>query len=546
MVRFRRRLVGWVLVFTMAASPTWVYAQPGAAAPPPGEPDLGYVTPESLVSLVAHPRRVLTSEQMEMLPVEVISAAGKKELGIDPLEIEQVMAVVEPPQEGPPGYGVVIRLAGPFDLGSLKLPPDLPLLDAQLEGRPYRQAPSPMLPSFYMPDDRTLMVGSDPMLRKMLANHKSPVDGPLSRLMAKTATASDLTAIVVVEPVRPMLIDELSQAPLPPPLEGVKRLPELIDAAKIDLTVTGRAGVSLVLLSPDDSSAEELETLLNQFLDMGQQMAMAQVAQQMQSDDPVEQASAQYAERMSRRMIEMFRPQRTGRMLRIAHETGGASQMATVGILVALLLPAVQAAREAARRSQSSNNLKQLALAMHNYADANGNFPPRATFDAEGKPLLSWRVQLLPYLDQQALYQQFHLDEPWDSDHNKQFIEQVPDVFRNPSSPTPPGMADYLVPTGKGSIFEGKEGTPFSKITDGTSNTLLILETIPGSAVIWTKPDDFDFDPSDPLAGLGTAHPGGFNAAMADGAVRFLAATVDPQVFLRLLMMADGEVVGQF
>ena len=87
---------------------------------------------------------------------------------------------------------------------------------------------------------------------------------------------------------------------------------------------------------------------------------------------------------------------------------------------------------DAARRAQSMNNLKQFALAMHNYHDTNGKFPAASSFDKDGKPLLSWRVHVLPYLEQAELYKQFHLDEPWDSEHNKKLIEKMPNVLASP------------------------------------------------------------------------------------------------------------------
>ena len=126
------------------------------------------------------------------------------------------------------------------------------------------------------------------------------------------------------------------------------------------------------------------------------------------------------------------------------------------------------------------------------------------------------------------------------------FIEQMPPVYRNPSSIAPAGKCDYAVPVGPGSIFAGQEGTPIAKIRDGTSNTLLVLEVNPDAAVIWTRPDDFEFDTVDPLVGLGKAHPAGFNAAMADGSVRFISIEIDPEVFLNLLNMADGQAVRPF
>ncbi|MBM4090163.1 MAG: DUF1559 domain-containing protein, partial [Planctomycetes bacterium] len=369
---------------------------------------------------------------MEMLPVEVLSAAGKKELGVDPLDVEQVIAVVEPPEAGPPDYGIVVRLAKPYQLDALVLPPDMPLADAQLEGRPYRQPQFPMVPGFYMPDDRTLIIATDAMLKKMLANRKNPVAGPLSQLMAKTDSSSDAMVVTVLEPIRPMLSAQLDFVPVPPPFEGAKRLPALIDAAKLDLSVVGSAKFSLVLLTSSEANAKTLEDTINQLMDAGQQMAVTQMAAQMSGDDPVEQAGMQYAQRITKRMFEMFRPQRTANRVKISQEGEAGAQTATIGILVALLLPAVQSAREAARRTSSSNNLKQIALAMHNYHDVYKKFPPRASLDANGKPLLSWRVHILPFVEEVALYEQFKLDEPWDSPHNSQLIDKMPRVYQNP------------------------------------------------------------------------------------------------------------------
>jgi hypothetical protein len=242
-------------------------------------------------------------------------------------------------------------------------------------------------------------------------------------------------------------------------------------------------------------------------------------------------------------MVEMFQPVRQGRTLTVSQEGAITNQMAMNGVLVSLLLPAVQAAREAARRAQSLNNLKQIALAMHLHQDRNKTFPPRASFDDDGNPLLSWRVHLLPYLNQEALYHQFHLDEPWDSEHNRQLIDRMPDIYRNPTAGPSSSRTSYLLPTGPGSIFEGTEGTSITKIRDGTSNTILVLEVNEEASVIWTKPEDYVYSPDMPLAGLGRAHATGFCAAMADGSVRFFAASVDPDLFLLLLKMADGNQI---
>ena len=149
--------------------------------------------------------------------------------------------------------------------------------------------------------------------------------------------------------------------------------------------------------------------------------------------------------------------------------TGGiGSSLMAVAILIALLLPAVQAAREAARRAQCVNNLKQIGLAMHNYLSAENFFPPAAITDAKGRPLLSWRVAILPYIEQGSLYSQFHLDEPWDSDHNLALVSRMPRTYACPSNPQlGTGKTSYQVVVGKKTIF-GADNRPtrISDITD--------------------------------------------------------------------------------
>lgn len=226
----------------------------------------------------------------------------------------------------------------------------------------------------------------------------------------------------------------------------------------------------------------------------------------------------------------------------------GPAAVAVVAVGAALLLPAVQQAREAARRAQGKNNLKQIGLAMHNYHDTYRTFPPAATSDKNGKKLLSWRVHVLPFVDQVTLYQKFHLDEPWDSEHNKQFIKQIPPVFVSPNHDdlAKEGKTVYLVPTGEGAAFEGKEGKGIREFTDGTSNTILAVEAHHDAAVIWTKPDDLVLDFKNPLKGLKSARVGGFHALLADGSVRFISDAINANVLKNLFTRGGGEVINEF
>ena len=212
----------------------------------------------------------------------------------------------------------------------------------------------------------------------------------------------------------------------------------------------------------------------------------------------------------------------------------------SVFVAPALLLPAVQAAREAARRAQCVNNLKQIGLAMHQYHSTYNSFPPASAFDKDGKPLLSWRVLLLPYLGEANLYGQFHLDEAWDSPHNMALSEKMPIMFNCPSSMTAPGMSPYEVVVDPQSMFTGEpDGVSLLTVSDGTSNTILVVEAT--SPTAWTKPGGLLLDTIDPQLGMGSKHPGGFNVLMADGSVRFFRSAVVSMQLLKALATRSGN-----
>jgi hypothetical protein len=216
---------------------------------------------------------------------------------------------------------------------------------------------------------------------------------------------------------------------------------------------------------------------------------------------------------------------------------------------VALLLPAVQGAREAARRQQAANQIKQQLLALHNFHDTHGALPPAYTKGQGGKPLLSWRVAILPFLEQKRLYDQFHHDEAWDSEHNKRLIEHMPSVFRSPNSKAKPGMTNFLGIGGPHGVLStpggenAKTGVRFQEVTDGTSNTIAIVEASDDLATVWTKPEQFIPDGTDPLKGLLGMRPNGFQAGFADGSVRFIAKNIDPNVLKFLFSRDDGNAV---
>ena len=222
------------------------------------------------------------------------------------------------------------------------------------------------------------------------------------------------------------------------------------------------------------------------------------------------------------------------------------SDTMNAGTAVALLLPAVQAAREAARRAQCVNNLKRIGLAMHRYHDDNHAFPAARSAGQDGKPPVSWRVALLPYLDEKTLYNQYHLDEPWDGPNNRKLLDRMPTVYRDPSQANVrPSVPSYFALTGAGTLFPDRPtGLSLADVHDGSSTTLMLIEA--KRDIPWTRPDDVAVDPDQPLPTLGGNHPGGFNALLADGSVRFLKPTLGEVTLRALVTPAGGEVVPAF
>jgi hypothetical protein len=224
-----------------------------------------------------------------------------------------------------------------------------------------------------------------------------------------------------------------------------------------------------------------------------------------------------------------------------------------IGVVIGMTLPAVQQVREAARRAQSMNNIQQMTLSMHNYESRHASFPPAK--DGEGQQL-SWRVHILPYLEQQGLYDQFHLDEPWDSPHNLTLVDKMPEIFKNPNLDLPTGQTTYLVPTTPISakpnlphamFTQGQQGPKFSQITDGASNTILIVEADPGAAVVWTDPDgDLMYDPNDPMRSLGSLRPGVIVVGNADGSCHCISNRMSPEELNAMMTRDGGETVDPF
>jgi hypothetical protein len=378
-------------------------------------------------------------------------------------------------------------------------------------------------------------------------------------LVKAFALAGDTTAQLIVAPT-----DDTRRVIR----EMLPRLPEEIGGgsgavvadgirwAVLSVSAPPKLSLNLTVQSKDENTAAALRGMA---LGAIQRLREAARHQEAQLDERQREGVAA--------AVRLVTPRVKGDQLVISHVQDDAD----VRTLLAALVPAVQAARTAAGRAQSTNNLKQLAIAMHMFHDNYAHLPPQAIRSKDGKPLLSWRVAILPYVGQQPLYNEFHLDEPWDSEHNKKLIEKMPAMLASPhlgDALQAKGMTSYLVPLSKAPpalsvvaaddpkkpiangknemVFDLPQGATFARMTDGSSNTIMILEVHPKSAVVWTKPEDLIVDATDPLQALVSQPNDGFSAAFCDGSVHFIATTIDPKTLLNLLQMNDGNVVGEF
>jgi hypothetical protein len=176
---------------------------------------------------------------------------------------------------------------------------------------------------------------------------------------------------------------------------------------------------------------------------------------------------------------------------------------------------------------------------MNAYHAAHGHYPPAAVVGPDGKTVHSWRVELLPYLGEQELFESYKLDEPWDGEHNQRLVEKVPQIYST-CEPSKKGEADYYVVTGKGTLFDG-DAPQRESITDAPSETILVLQSRRGMP--WTKPADIESpaegDAVRPVRGGGD----GFYAAFADGTVKLVPKTADRATLRALFTKAGGEAV---
>ena len=381
---------------------------------------------------------------------------------------------------------------------------------------------------------------------KLFVDQRSAGPGPMSELLK----SADLSRHITVGGNLAMIPQrELRDVP-PPflPLMAAK-------TALLSLDLSENTKFDLTLNYADEAAARKAMTATQDLTTMGRDFIKKSKPEMLKTaigdgtpstlDKLPEAAMAVVAlGAMERADMFLANPpvKQDGRALKMSMAVPLTSYATMAPIAVGLMLPAVQKVREAAARAQSQNNLKQIGIAIHTYHDTIGHLPPPIVFDKAGKPLYSGFVELLPFIEQQNMYNRIKRDEPWNSEDNKKVSKFKVRTFASRDAPEPEKMLrHYRFIYGNGAMFDEKGKVTLNMVNDGLSNTIMAVETEEG--VDWMKPDEILYDPKKPLPKFGFPGRGGFNVLMGDGSVRFIPATT-PEATIRAMITRDGgEVV---
>ena len=362
--------------------------------------------------------------------------------------------------------------------------------------------------------------------------------------ITKNSGTSELAAQALAAGANATASFQLSFAPLQGllpfamgPLQGQipdsENLPKQLKSLSLFVALNDGADVNLLLDTTDPSAVKNIKAAFDQhYKGLEGQVQMASQSLPPGTNEEIKTS----AQALAQEVYDSVKSEAKGNQYRLSLR---------VPPKATEVIAKVTAEQEKLMRGK--NNLKQIGIAAHNFHEQFNNFP----FPAGNLGLveanhdkLSWRVHLLPFLDQ-PLYHQFKLNEPWDSPHNKALIDKMPDVFRV-SEGTKPGHTQFVAPQGMGFFVNGEAtAKTFRDLTDGTSNTIMVLTVAPDKAEPWTKPGGFELDPAKAAEILG-GHPAGFLALFADGSVHTLPGSIEPDTLKALLTIAGGEPVSPY
>ena len=516
--------------------------------------DLSHAPAETIIALAGHPSAILYRQEYKPV-VDLLKPAGNAMMGslniaADEIEGFQVLVLnagkAVPPFSTPPI--VVIHTTKPQDwnavAGKFVGNPEI----AEFEGQKYTRTKSaPVGAVFCTINDRTIVIGPEPDLKLyLLASKGGPITHKWDKAWSKVVKGQ-LAAAVDPAPFADLIPrNAVPGSPLGALVGQFQMFSPLIEKATgyakgIDLE-KGMA-VDLVVTTPDAASAKSVEETLSALLTLGKNAAKGLRQQPAANQGPGEGP-------LSALMLDLGVPLLNSTRVLHPEETVVEIQMNTdkdIASTVKILAPSIMAARVTARQVADMNNMKQIALAMHNFESTYGHLPPAVLTDKPGKVPYSWRVAILPFIEQQALYDQYDFSEPWDGPKNKKLLDKIPLIYQHPLEQGKSFNTSYYVPTGDVTIFPpGDPGMGIGKVSDGLSNTIMTIEA--KLNVPWTKPEDFPVNidlknPNQPAPAIPTYTLNLIRVGLGDGSVRTLPTTIHSQMLRAMFTRAAGEII---
>ncbi len=380
------------------------------------------------------------------------------------------------------------------------------------------------------PNPRMMLIGSETTLKAMLS--KRAKSGDTKARFEELYPANDVAAVADLEPLQEFLPKLTGEIPMAGVLQSLRHV-----TLSTDVVGTGKSLQHVRAVMSNKQSAQQLTAMATGMYQMQKAQMLAEASRE---NSPI---TPEMAEILGTIMDStVIKAEGTSVLMDMPKPADPDQFMKQLTPAFAELLKGVRAGRAAANRSRKLNALKQMGLAFHNYHDVYNGFPSfnAGRSDQGANTGLSWRVHLLPYFEEAALYQEFHLDEPWDSEHNKTLIERMPKLFAC-EGVDKPGHTAFHVFTGEDTPFGGEEPRGIQDILDGTSNTIMVVQAGPDTADVWTKPSGLEFNPMDPKKVLGNIGEE-FMVLLCDGSTRFLSSKIADETLSQLIQHADGNV----
>ena len=511
--------------------------------------DLSFVTNDAQMLLAVRPSAFLAREELRGALTQAVESGPPLVRLLSVKDLKQLTLV------GPAGVEaddwndqaiVILQFGQPVNVSELAAAGKWKLTELSATSAP-PDAPGEM--AYGKPDDKTVILGKAPQLARYMASRRKGKPQIAAGEGWEQVAAGALVAAIDMQAIR----DEIAKkgpprGKMPPELGAVAPLWQDTEYVAAGIILEGKdVHLRGVATCHDEALAENVAETAKAALTLARN-AMRNSREREKNLPGFVTVMFDTAEKL----LKSVKVEQTQSLVVAQTSTTIPDVKSAAG---ASLFGALTEARGAAQRMSSANNLKQIMIAMHNWADTyGGRFPPPVLYgkDGKGKVPHSWRVALLPYLEQQALYDQYHFDEPWDSPANKEVLAKMPAVFRHPSEDEkstnasyyllrPDRLTDERPEGGFPTAFSKTSGVRFADILDGTSNTIAVIEA--KRDIPWTKPDDIVFDPAFAKPAIDSYSKEGFQAAFCDGAVKFISNKVEPKILQFMIMPQDGNPI---